>query len=104
MVSFFQQILTALLPSPCLPPSDVGLEFEMFTLQALLRGCLHDVHVRYFFDALLSQGMEIETLCSKSVVVLWMLVSVGHLRERDSTNHGHCVRPSMSLHAVHKPC
>ena len=68
MVSSCQQVLTAPLPSHCLPPSDVGLEFEKFTLKALLRGCLHDVHVRYFFNPLLSQGMEIETLCSKRAV------------------------------------
>jgi hypothetical protein len=27
------------------------------------------VHVRYLFDPVLSQGMEIETLCSKRVVL-----------------------------------
>jgi hypothetical protein len=48
---------------------DVGFEFEMLTLKALLRGRPHDVHVRYLFDPLLSQGMEIETLCPKSIVV-----------------------------------
>jgi hypothetical protein len=47
----------------------VGFEFEMFTLKALLRGCPHGVHVRYLFDPVLSQDMEIETLCSKRVVV-----------------------------------
>jgi hypothetical protein len=68
MFGFCQQALTAPLPSNCPPPSDVCLEFEMFTLKALLRGCLHDVHVRYLFDTLLSKGMEIETLCSKRAV------------------------------------
>ena len=87
--SFCQQVFKAFLPSHCLPPSDVGLEFEMFTLKALLRVCLHDVHVRYFFNPLISQVMEIKTLCSKRVVVFWMLVSVGHLRER--LHYGHCV-------------
>jgi hypothetical protein len=29
----------------------------------------HGVHVRYLFDPLLSQGMEIETLCPKRVVL-----------------------------------
>ncbi len=91
MVSFCQQVFTSPLPSHCLPPpSDVGLEFEMFTLNALLRGCLHDVHVRYFFNPLLSQGMEIKTLCSKRFVVFWMLVSVGHLRERFHTPRTLC--------------
>ena len=56
------------LPSPCLPAPDVGFEFEVFTLEVLLRGCSHDVHVRYLFDPLLSQGMEIETLCPKRAV------------------------------------
>ena len=91
MVSFCQQVFTSPLPSHCLPPpSDVGLEFEMFTLNALLRGCLHDVHIRYFFNPLLSQGMEIKTLCSKRFVVFWMLVSVGHLRERFHTPRTLC--------------
>ena len=85
MVSFCQQALTATLPSHCLPPSDVGLEFEMFALKALLLSCLHDVHVRCLFDALFSQGMEIETLCSKGVVLFRMSVSVLHLGERFHT-------------------
>ena len=59
VVSFSQQVLAALLPSPCLPPSNVGFEFEMFSLKTFLRGCLHDVHIRYFFDPLLPQGMEV---------------------------------------------
>ena len=52
-----------------LPSSpDVGFEFEVFTLELLLRGCSHDVHVRYLFDPLLSQGMEIETVCPERAV------------------------------------
>ena len=44
-------------------------------VKALLRGCLHNVHARYFFNPLFSEGMKIETLCSKRVVVLLTLVS-----------------------------
>jgi hypothetical protein len=51
-----------------LPPSDVGFEFEVFTPKALLRGCPHGVHIRYLFDTLVSQDMEIETLCPKRAV------------------------------------
>ena len=39
--------------------SNVGFEFEMFSLKTFLWGCLHDVHIRYFFDPLLPQGMEV---------------------------------------------
>ena len=69
MVKFIQQLLTRLLPSLCIPPSDAGFELEMFSLKALLLGCLHDIHVCYFFDPLLPQGMEIETLCRTSATV-----------------------------------
>ena len=82
MVTFIQQFLTALLPSLYLPPWDVGFELEMLSLKALLLGCLHDIHVCYFFDPLLPQGMEIETLCRTSVVVCLLFMTVGHLRER----------------------
>ena len=67
-VRFSPTTLTPPLPSHCLPPSDVGFEFEMFTLKALLWGGPHGVHVRYLFDPLLSQGMEIETLRPKRAV------------------------------------
>jgi hypothetical protein len=49
-------------PSLCLPPSDVGLELKVLSLKALLLGCFHDLHICYFFDPLLPQGMGIETL------------------------------------------
>jgi hypothetical protein len=68
MIGFLQQVLTPPFPSPCLPTPDVGFEFEMFTLEVLLRGCSHNVHVRDLFDPLLSQGMEIETLCPERAV------------------------------------
>jgi hypothetical protein len=68
MFGFFQQVLTPPLPSPCLPTPDVGFEFEVFTLEVLLCGCSHEVHVRYLFDPLLSQDMEIETLCPERAV------------------------------------
>jgi hypothetical protein len=68
MFGFFQQALTPPLPSHCLPTPDVGFEFEMFTLEVLLRGCSHNVHVRDLFDPLLSQGMGIETLCPERAV------------------------------------
>ncbi len=48
----------------------------------VLRGCLHDFRVRYLADPLLSQDMEIETLCSKKVVLFWMSVSIWQLWER----------------------
>jgi glutamate racemase len=52
----------------------MGLELEMFSLKALLLGCLHYLHVCDFFDPLLPQGMDIETLhrVSATVCLLWM--------------------------------
>ena len=60
----------------------MGLEVEMLSLKALLLGCLHYLHVCYFFDPLLPQGMDIETLrrTSATVCLLWM--SVGYSRKR----------------------
>jgi hypothetical protein len=54
----------------------------MFSLKALLLGCLHYLHVCYFFDPLLPQGMDIETLrrAIATVCLLWM--SVGYSRKR----------------------
>jgi len=40
----------------------MGLEPEMFSLKALLPGVLHCLHVCDFFNPLLPQGMDIETL------------------------------------------
>jgi hypothetical protein len=81
----------------------MGLELEMFSLKALLLGCLHYLHVCYFFDPLLPQGMDIETLrrTSATVCLLWM--SVGYSLKRLHTP-SHCIRPSISLHAVHMLC
>ena len=47
----------------------MGLELEMLSLKALLLGCLHDLHICYFFDPLLPQGMDVETLCRTSATV-----------------------------------
>ncbi len=55
-------------PEPLPPSPDVGFEFEVLTLEVLLRGCSHDVHVCYLFNPLLSQDMEIETLCPERAV------------------------------------
>jgi hypothetical protein len=71
----------------------MGLEqrLEMFSLKALLLGCLHYLHVCYFFDPLLPQGMDIETLrrTIATVCLLWM--SVGYLRKRLHTPVYICV-------------
>jgi len=53
----------------------MGLELEMFCLKALLLGCLHYLHVCYFFDPLLPQRMDIETLRSPSSI--WVTVVLG---------------------------
>jgi hypothetical protein len=65
MIGFLQQVLTPPFPSPCLPTPDVGFEFEVLTLEVPLCVCSHEVHVRYLFDPLLSEGMEVETWCPK---------------------------------------
>jgi glutamate racemase len=70
--------LTPFLPSLCLPPSDIGLELEMLSLKALLLGCLHYLHIYYFFDPLLPQGMDIETLRRTSATVCLLLMPVGY--------------------------
>jgi hypothetical protein len=60
----------------------MGLELEMFSLKVLRLGCLHYFHVCDFFNPLLPQGMDIETLrrVGATVCLLWM--SVGYLRKR----------------------
>jgi hypothetical protein len=60
----------------------MGLELEIFSLKALLLGCLHYLHVCDFFNPLLPQGMDIETLrrVGATVCLLWM--SVGYLWKR----------------------
>ena len=43
-----------LLPSLCLPPSGVGLEFKVLTLGATFHTRRYEVYLRYLFDPLLS--------------------------------------------------
>jgi hypothetical protein len=68
MVGFLQQLLTPPFPSLCPPASDVGLKFEVLTLPVPFFVCSHEVHVRYLFDPLFPQGMEVETWCPRKAV------------------------------------
>jgi hypothetical protein len=56
----------------------VGLELKVLSLKALLLGCFHDFHICYFFDPLLPQGMDVETLHRPSAIVCLLLMLVGH--------------------------
>jgi glutamate racemase len=56
----------------------VGLELEMLSLKALLLGCLHYLHICHFFDPLLPQDMDIETLRRTSATVCLLLMLVGY--------------------------
>jgi len=79
----------------------MGLELEIFSLKALLLGCLHYLHVCYFFDPLLPQGMDIETLrrVSATVCLLWM--SVGYSRKRLHTQWALCASLYLNAYGAH---
>jgi hypothetical protein len=75
-VRFSPTTLTPPLPSHCLPPSDVGFENSPWRL----RHCVPR-----------------ELFCS-DCRCQFGICGIG------SVHHGHCVRLSMSLHTVHRPC
>ena len=68
-----------LLPSLCLPPSKAGLESEVLTLRAAFHTRRYEVYLRYLFDPLLSQGMKVETFCSRELALPCMLIFAWHL-------------------------
>ena len=82
----------------------MGLELEMFSLKALLLGCLHYLYVCYFFDPLLPQGMDIETLRRTSATVCLLLMSVGYSWKRLHTPRALFTPLYLIAYAVHRPC
>ena len=60
----------------------MGLEPEPFSLKALFLGCLHFLHICDFFNPLLPQAMDIESLRRISATACLLLMSVGYLWKR----------------------
>jgi hypothetical protein len=60
------------------------------TLGATFHTRRYEVYLRYLFDPLFSQGMEVETLCSRELALLSMLVSAWHLWKRFLTPRTLC--------------
>ena len=104
MLGLNQQALTQQLPKTCLPTPDVGFEFEVLTLEILLRGCSHHVYVCYLFDPLLSQGMKIKTSCLKRSVGLRLLVSIRCLRDGLQTPWALCSAVCVIAYSAHTVC
>jgi hypothetical protein len=87
---YLQQPPAPLLPSVCLPPSNLGLESKVLTLGAAFHARRYEVYLRYLFDPLLSQGMKVESFCSREWALPCVLEFAWHLWKKFLTQRTLC--------------